>query len=543
MTEQIDDTLDTFEPREPSLEELQNRYQSDLVSLHRLAREACDQILSFEPDLVMVLAHGGGGALWAVQVLWPEITDRPFPPLLVTNLGREKLEAYHTARADTPFAARMPFVPNFTGNHETGHFLAWVSRQTAWQDALRCQVLTAANDHRPGQEPRRILVLDDTTWLGATFRLALGLLRDTFPGCEARMVAGNLLDWRDTFAHLWLYEHRQKLDREQREKMFKLAYKIALGTEDDPESELGWRPITRESAVMGDLTRFLPAEAWLEYLKWVKESICNGVLNLHRQGGEAVEKAGRRIDTPALRAEELILKQVWLQGSITRREAARLLGVSPPEAGAILSGLVSEYELLLQSRGRGATYILTPDATTPDEQFPNPLVDCYWVERDRLMVGEMTDISYRYRGGRQITWLLSQGIRCFINLGPLYGNESGEQDFRQVVERRARRFGVEATFFQFSLPLNQPPDIGQAEEALEAISRAHQAGQPVYLQARFIQVAEAIAGCYLVSRGYGAAQAFEELTRLRKDTRYPWQRMDARPRLKRLVRRFEKKHT
>lgn len=56
-----------------------------------LAQAVCADVSAFRPDLIIALAHSAQGPLRAVQTLWRETRAEPLPPVLITNLGREKL--------------------------------------------------------------------------------------------------------------------------------------------------------------------------------------------------------------------------------------------------------------------------------------------------------------------------------------------------------------------------------------------------------------------------------------------------------------------
>jgi hypothetical protein len=152
-----------------SLDDLRKEFEFCLDALYWLGRGACDEIRDFDPDLLLVLAHGGWGVLWAIQVCWQATQEATLPLVLATNLGREKIERYYGIRDGLPCVSINPFVADYAQEPEVGYFLDWVSQQIDWQEQLRSQVLDALD----GRTPRRILVLDDTTWEGGIYRLAL----------------------------------------------------------------------------------------------------------------------------------------------------------------------------------------------------------------------------------------------------------------------------------------------------------------------------------------------------------------------------------
>ena len=157
--------------------------------------------------MILVLAHGGWGVLWAVQALWEHLHKIPFPPVLVVNLGREKKNRFQKIRDNLSFVSTYPYVPDYCSPLENGFFLAWLSYQYDWQNALRYKTLETLN----GKTPERMLVLDDAIVTGFTYRLALGLLGDIFPKCTTRMLSVDTFEWRNEISKSWLRYHHVNL--------------------------------------------------------------------------------------------------------------------------------------------------------------------------------------------------------------------------------------------------------------------------------------------------------------------------------------------
>ncbi len=105
-----------------------------LKPLWIVAQAACADIAVFRPDLVIALAHSAQGPLRAVQTFWAETRPDPFLPTLITNLGREKLDRYEQLRDRL---GMRPFIEWVFGDVDAAHLLAWVTRQTAWQEELK----------------------------------------------------------------------------------------------------------------------------------------------------------------------------------------------------------------------------------------------------------------------------------------------------------------------------------------------------------------------------------------------------------------------
>jgi len=339
----------TFSPQPPS-------HEQTIECLYYLAQAACLDIREFQPDLVVVLAHGGWGLLWAVEALWNK--EDPFPPVLVTNIGREKLKRYDALRPQ-PFLEHMNlYVAEYAGDIENGFFLAWVSRQKGWHDALRKQVLETLQ----GSEPKRVLVLDDANFVGSTFRIVLRLLADIFPDCMTRMLAGDAFEWRNEIAASWLTAHGVTSEI-QKDHTFSLeVFSLVPGTEDDGDNDsFSWRLLTRENKVFDVLGKTLPVETWMELPAWAKREVREKVAGFPRNSTPGDGWMQGRPVRMVLDKVELVLQHAWLHGSIGLKQAAEILGTSAGKAGYRLRSL-AEYGILQRDeKCRQVTY------TLPDE--------------------------------------------------------------------------------------------------------------------------------------------------------------------------------
>jgi hypothetical protein len=96
---------------------------SAVKKLCQLAREVQHEISTFQPDVLVILARGGFGPLWALQALWDIEPEAVHPPIAVTNLGREKLSRYEHHRLEIGVSFMPGFEPfDFFGDCERGYF-------------------------------------------------------------------------------------------------------------------------------------------------------------------------------------------------------------------------------------------------------------------------------------------------------------------------------------------------------------------------------------------------------------------------------------
>ncbi len=381
--------------------------QQTMEALWLLAQAICDQVESFRPDLVIVLLHSGEGPLRAALALWDETRGVPFPPIVRTNLGREKVRRYHELRDSL---GREPLIEWLHGPDEAAHMLAWVAEQRPWQAELAAQVHAVLGDNNM---PARILVVDDFAFEGTTWLLALGLLKEVFPQAEACYIAGTLGGWSGNLARHWLQEHypavyaemeadaRAERDQGEIETCLTLLRWIATGTEDvDPES-LDWRPLSANSEAVQKLTRFLPAETWLTLPVWVYTTIETFVRRRVRGGrllitlpariyttietfvrrwardgcplipapdvppdpattASTLPTAHPRITVERLTPPHLVLRHAWRTRHVTLHDVVVICGISPSQATRLLAELVKQGYLVRHGQGNSTWYDLHP---------------------------------------------------------------------------------------------------------------------------------------------------------------------------------------
>jgi len=302
----------------------QTRFDNMIEQLYQTAKAVCQVIEEFQPDLIVALAHGAWGVQWAVEAYWGIRKDaRALPPIMVTNLGREKMERYERVRENLPCARISPFVADYAGDEEVGYFLSQFRQQA--QAAIRTS-------------PERILILDDTMLEGCTYRLAIGLADAAFPKATVRFINGNVLAWRSELSYPWLEKHIPGWSEDQHWKIAGALYYLATGTEDIHIDSLAWEPITAQSQIIEKLNAYLPADKWLELPGWMMHTIQAQVQERYQRDTQvnlqAVEDPSRSviqekraIEFQGIGFEEEITKFVWQHGSITRREMDRLFPI------------------------------------------------------------------------------------------------------------------------------------------------------------------------------------------------------------------------
>lgn len=298
--------------QKPDVEDQVARSLGALFDLALLARE---QIETYQPDLVIGLCHSGQIPLRATQWLWEETRDKPFPPRMLTNIGREKTTDFN-ALYERLYGG--PFIEWMSDPEEAGYYLAWVSEHTAWQDELRAQVQAVLG---AGREPGRILVIDDFVHEGETWLLALGLLKDTFPNADAILIAGGNEGFASALTRLWLSSrYPAVLERICQEddplqiRLHRITH-ILHGTEDVDPMSLAWKPITAGSSLVQELSAYLPADALLELPAWAYAQVEAYVRRRAREPQSLTfpESLRSRLErqTYRLTPAHLLLRHIW----------------------------------------------------------------------------------------------------------------------------------------------------------------------------------------------------------------------------------------
>jgi hypothetical protein len=360
-----------------------NPYQSNcrdeviegLDVLWEVAVKVVRRILSFQPDVVVALLHSGWAPTKAARMLWEATRAEPFPPLVKTNLGREKISFY-------PGGSKKIGVGNFLGDYsepfQIGHFLAWLVQQKKWHAELAGQIQASLP---PGETPQRIMIVDDWIAEGNTWILSLGLLDILYPKAEKQFVAG-ASSWKKSFHRLWLKSfhphllkqfdrshHRDGSVDENRHALINHLIRLVPGTEDVDAASFEWQPITAASPDVQKLTKYLPAEEWLELPRFVDKMIEDFIWVRIReyQRGMFEELVVPELPTggtyPDLGLESLVLRDLWLEEcSISRRAIAEKYNLSSEQAYRLLKKMLKSGLLIRKGQGRGAFYCLHPDA-------------------------------------------------------------------------------------------------------------------------------------------------------------------------------------
>lgn len=305
-----------------------------------LAQTIQSDIEKFQPDMLLVLARGGFAPLWALQALWEETNETNIPPIVITNLGREKITRYeyHREKIGMNFMAGLePF--DYFEPLERGYFLVWLEQQTDWRDELRGQVEACLGS---GGKPGRILVIDDTVFKRYTTLIALGLLLAEFPDAKVQMIAADIPHWREELAAPWLAAHSSESTDATKFEIKTCTFNFATGTSDVHPDSLHWEPLNLESYVMQEYLKYLPAKTWLGLGSWMKEQIQSFVYHYTKQEVLTEEEDLIKqccIQRPCLEPEELGFRQRWILADLAPELVSKELEMSVDSAKRLLQRL------------------------------------------------------------------------------------------------------------------------------------------------------------------------------------------------------------
>lgn len=327
-----------------------------LDTFYEVAAAACDHIAEQSPDLVIALMQAGRFPLAATQSLWQLTQQRPFPPVLLTNIGTEKMRRYEELCHAIEFNDYLHHNidlwgkgHNFDSQHrETGHLLAWVHNQRTWLDELGHQV-----EQILGHDciPQRILVLEDFIQDGRSCLLTHGLLHALYPECAVLMLSGTVSDWRDRAAAAWLESQgRPELKSVLAEDTYTIEYdlkrnglyrlnRVAAGTEDVEREGLAWKWLTLENGHVQGLSPHLTFERCVALSGWIERTIAS---HIQQTAGRWYAGAARNVRRAGLYVEQLLSAYLWLHGSSAPDAAAAWAGTSAAEATRIFDAFVDE---------------------------------------------------------------------------------------------------------------------------------------------------------------------------------------------------------
>jgi hypothetical protein len=531
-----------------SLLPIPNNFQPRFEQMWRSACRVCDNIRAYQPDLLLALMHSGWGPVFAAQILWQHTQSSPFPPVARTNLGREKIDVFeHTFNLPSEC-----FPGEYASDFDIGKLLAWLTSRTDWREQL-CQQVAEAMQHMG--DPQRILVVDDCIHEGSTSILTLGLLDWVYPQTTVRFL--NADSWYRSHYTEFLLELLSpgaqffpdaKIPSD--EVRMQLG-QVAVGSENVSIDSLYWRPISADSPAVQALMVYRPPTDWLQASQQVYAVIANHIAE--RSASYVPGEPDPHHFNFGLRKPWLMMRDIWLEQGITRRQAERRYELSSREVIHILENWVENEDVTLVGHGRGARYVIPAPLQRQIDKLDDPpeaVDDAYWLIPGKLIFGEQPWYSENPEGAewarREIRHLLDHGVDCWLDVqiiqeaespseNPLFVEEAkaiGKSAMLQVIPLVLKYLSKE----NFILIRRGRPNRKDIRPILDQMDRFLAEGRVIYLSASDPALRGILAGCYLARHGQAGRAALEALQACRATAARGWRREPANPKARRFVR-------
>lgn len=520
-----------------ALSHLSEASLENLDKLFLSACSVCDNILNLQPDLLLCLMHSGWAPTYAAQVLWQHTQTQPFPPVVCSNIGLEKAHLYSHDH-------RGLLNGSFMGDHslsiEIGRFLAWLISRTDWQEQLRQQIAAALQSD---QAPHRILAVDDKIFEGHTHLLTRGLINIIYPQCELYFLDAE--SWyRSEFTNLLLENigpsEKQIPERNKESKEFyEYLDQVAVGSEDITADSLDWQPISTHSQAVQFLAEYHPAEEWLRASQAIYATIAAYVAeNAASYTPDQADSHGSRI--AFARPDYYLLRDIWLENGITRRQAMQRYGISSQDFDHLLGNHLRFDMITRAGHGRGTRYVIQPHLRRyleglEDTAFESE--DHYWVLPGRLMFDghplDWGDPDLPNDVQKVSSMLLERGIDCWLDVQII---EEGKPPIDlSVFEEEAKVIGRKVLAIPVPVPIlysneqgwitTRPrrPNRKDIRPILELIDQYLDQDRVVCVTADE-SLRGILAGCYLARHGQSGAAALKALQACRATGPNGWRR-------------------
>ncbi len=506
-----------------------------LEALYRLGNNICAEIEKFQPNVVLGLAHSGWMPVVVAKTLWTETRTEPFPSSTRTNIGLEKNEIY-VARYGKDIPAFCCGECSDEAGRK-GHYLAWLSEQSAWLETLRNQIQAVYP-----ATPARILVVDDIFGGWRSGYAALALLETLYPNVETYVYAGHD-DLTDDFVIGWLEQFvpvlAHEIESDHKNTSARIRYRspwqeklkpLINSTEDIAPDRLDWQFLGPESPAVKALEEYVPAEIVLSAPAWVKGLACAYAMQrLHGEikDAEVVEPQEDlslwMITHLSLYPEDCLAARAWKNNGVTHADIAQIYGDSPEKMQAGLKAVSVQHEWrshALENELRyypttaldswinayrlpGAPEVFAPKI--PVKGFAEFIPNEVWAGAYPIPI----DIRVNANLFRD---LLGLGITRFIDLtnpNDLQRNFSYHNFLLETGQGLDRQIKIDI----FPLPFRTGPTHQQIQELLEHITRVIKNGERIYIHAGHNLEGRTplILACLLIQRGYSTELALMEV--------------------------------
>jgi len=151
-----------------------------------------------------------------------------------------------------------------------------------------------------------------------------------------------------------------------------------------------------------------------------------------------------------------------------------------------------------------------------------PIIDSYWVVPGRLLAGEYPGARTEEETRAKLRSFLDAGVNYFLDL-----TEEGEghKPYESLLLEEAKKREQTIIYQRLAVPEQGAPTTSQMREIQRAVENALNEGHTIYVHC-LVGVGRAglVVGCYLIEQEMSAAEALDQIRRLRRETTDGWRK-------------------
>lgn len=499
--------------------------QQAVEALYQLAAGISQEICTFQPELVVSLAHSDLGPLQAAQVYWEHTQQQAFPLLTRINLGVEKQQIYETWRLANGMSG---FDVNYTSTPDFHHYQAWFHQNKRYQSEFRMLL----NGTVPADfQPKRVLILDEISH-GNTRAVAFGLLSGLYPNTELRFIAG-VQDWTNAFGEEWLNAFypalwqalQTKTTSENRKYRFptelhSLLKQIVVGTEDANQDSLAFQLIQESSPVVQKLAeQGISVQDSLNCSRWVCRRITEYITR--RLTGQMPPEGCEDHCEPwfeswSMPAKDRIWIEILTKNGISLPRWAKLAGTTHTQAWHEIRTQWQYYQNL-QPAGFGARTRYCVDSIflpEPSEEKAQTMSLFLALPGEQILAQGYPGFSFSLEKiiDEHIDWVFDlttapsapESEHYFPNHNPDWFHNCYHDSLQEIVAEA----GWQITIRNYPLQPYTTPTVEQMAAILDAVDQGIAEGKKILLHdLRGNERAGLVLACYLIRHGQPPKEA------------------------------------
>lgn len=503
--------------------------QHALEALYQLAAGVCEEIRTFQPELLVSLAHSDLGPLHAAQVYWGQTQQQSFPLYVRSNIGVEKQRVYETWRLANGMDG---FDVNYTSTPDFHHYQVWFHQNIQYQSEFRALLNGSTT---ADFKPKRVLILDEISH-GNTRAIAFGLLSGLYPGAELRFISG-VQDWTNALGEEWLNAFYPSLWQELQTKktsdnlkyrfpteMHSLLKQIVVGTEDAGADSLSFQPLQESSPAVQKLTeQGISVQDSLNCSRWVCNQINDYVAR--SLSGQMPPEGCKDRSEPwfkswPMEAKDRIWIEIWTQNGVSLPRWAKLAGTTRTKAWHEIRKQWQFYQNL-QPAGFGARTRYCVDSIflpEPSEDKAQGMSLFLALPGGRILAQGYPGMQFSLEKiiEEQIDWVLDlttapsapESEHYFPNRNPDWFHTS----YHEWLQGMAVKAGRHVEIRNYPIQPYTVPTVEQMKTILDAVDQGIAEGRKVLLHdLRGNERAGLVLACYLIRHGQPPREALHWL--------------------------------